>query len=143
MKIEVKKISAISDFIDVLQIRIRVFVMEQKFSADEEFDEEDKTALHYLASMDGKGLATLRVVNPAPKEYRIERVATDKAARGKGIGQKLIEGVLKDLLLNNPHRIWLRSQAQVQKFYEKSGFRVCSKPYTEHDIPHIDMEYPI
>ena len=41
----------------------------------------------------------------------------------------------------NSKRIWMQSQVQAQKFYEKCGFKAISKPYDLHGIKHIDMEY--
>ena len=67
-------------------------------------------------------------------------MATKKEYRNKGISKGLVDFIINYLNKLKPQKIWMQSQVQAQKFYEKCGFKAISKPYDLYGIPHIDME---
>ena len=141
MKAKYKKVKTINEFIDAIRIRVEVFEIEQKCKPGSEPDEFDKIAQHYVAVANGKIVSTARFREPYKGIIKIGRMATKKEYRGKGISSGLLNYILKDTKKLKPKKIWLQSQVQAQKFYEKHGFKVISQSYDWDDIPHIDMVY--
>lgn len=139
MKITYKEVSSISEFIDVIRIRVDVFIIEQKCQPGWEPDEEDKTARHFVALSYGRIVSTLRI-RVKDEGIKIERMATRKEFRGMDISKGLIEFVLKEIRTLKPKKIWMEAQVQAQEFYEKCGFTAVSEPYDLYGIPHLNME---
>ena len=140
MNVKFKQVKSINEFIDAIRIRVDVFIKEQSCKPGWEPDEDDKISEHFVAFVDNKIVATARVRDTGSKEFKIERMATKKEYRNKGIGQGLVEYIVEYYQSLNPKRIWMQSQLQAQKFYEKCGFKAISKPYDLYGIEHIDME---
>lgn len=141
MKAQYKEIETIPEFIDAIRIRVEVFIKEQKCEPGWEPDENDKLSKHFIAIANNKIVATARVMETAPKEFKIERMATKKEYRNKGIGKGLVAFIISSINKSNPKRIWIQSQVRAQEFYEKCQFKAISKPYDLYGIEHIDMEY--
>ena len=142
-KVQYKKVSSITKFIDAIRIRVDVFIKEQGFAVGWEPDEDDKTAIHYIAIDNGMIVATARVREMEKNEFKIERMATKKEYRGQGIGTGLINYIIGELQTRKAKRIWMQAQCQAQDFYEKCGFKPISKPFNHHGLDHIEMEYPL
>ena len=140
MEIKYKKIETINEFIDAIRIRVDVFIIEQKFQPGWEPDEDDKNATHFIALEENRIVATARAREISENEFKIERMATRKEYRGKGIGKELVHFIIENLKNQNPTRIFMQSQVQAQKFYENCGFVATSEPYDLYGIQHIDME---
>lgn len=140
MEIIYKEIESINEFIDAIRIRVDVFIIEQKSKPGWEPDEEDKTARHFIALTDGKIVSTLRI-REVDGGVKIERMATKKEYRGKGISKGLLEFVLKEIKKIKPKKIWMEAQVQAKEFYEKCGFKAVSESYNLYGIPHLKMEY--
>lgn len=136
-----KEVKSISEFIDAIRIRVDVFIIEQKFQPGWEPDEEDKQSRHFIAVVNGEIVSTLRIRETSPHEIKIERMATKKEYRGIDISKGLIKHTLKEAKKLKPTKIWMESQVQAQKFYEKCGFKVISEPFDLWGVSHIKMEY--
>ena len=141
MNIQYKNIETINEFIDAIRIRVEVFIKEQGFEPGWEPDNEDKNSKQFIAIVDNKIVATARMREIGNKEFKIERMATLKELRNKGISKGLVKFMIDSVKKSNPNKIWMQSQVQAQRFYEKCGFKVVLKPYDLHGIKHIDMEY--
>ncbi|MBI2971041.1 MAG: GNAT family N-acetyltransferase [Candidatus Aenigmarchaeota archaeon] len=57
------------------------------------------------------------------------------------MGTSLVSFILAQLETQKPKRVWLESQVQAKKFYEKCGFRAVSEPFILWGMPHVTMEY--
>lgn len=144
MPVTFKRVESIQEFVDAIRLRVDVFIKEQGCPPGWEPDELDKNAQHFLAVVDDKVVATLRVIDEPTHTYKIERMVVAKDMRGKGIGDGLLQHVLKVLHKKHPkQKIWMQAQCRAQKFYEKSGFKATSTSYDIHNlnIPHVDMEF--
>lgn len=121
-------------------IRRIVFVEEQQVSPEEEWDDLDASATHYLLYREGAPVGTvrLRILDDTAK---IERVAMLAACRGSGLGAQLMQHVMAQArLYPSVRRMRLGAQVQAIPFYEKCGFTVCSELYLDAGIPHRWME---
>lgn len=118
--------------------RVQTFVVEQK-RPYQEVDDVDKKALHIWVEENGKLLAYARVFHG--RDYTsFGRVLTTPAARGKGLGKKLIHKVLEEIdeHFNHP-TIKIDSQDDKESFYAKFGFKSVGEVYEFHQTPHIKM----
>lgn len=144
MNVSYKQVQSVNEFIDVIRIRVDVFIIEQKCQPGWEPDEQDKESRHFIAIVDDEIVSTARVRKTRSNEMKIERMATKKEFRGKEISKGLVEYILQEIKKLRPKRIWMESQVQAKGFYEQLGFKVMSKkPYDLWDtgILHVEMEY--
>ncbi len=127
---------------DALQLRQRVFVVEQK-CAYLDADGLDPTCWHGLGTLpDGTLVATARLVPPglAYPEPAIGRVVSSPDFRRHGFGRQLmIEAIteLRRLYPGQPTRIG--AQRYLERFYGELGFVAFGEPYLEDGIPHVFM----
>ena len=141
MDAKYKKADSIAEFIDAIRIRVEVFIKEQGSEAGWEPDEKDKDATHFIAIVKGNIVSTARLLETAKQEFKIERMATLKGYRKKGVTRGLVGFVVKEAVKKKPKRIWMQAQVQAKGFYEKCGFKAVSMAYDLYGIQHLDMEY--
>ena len=100
------------------RVRAMVFIAEQKVPRELEFDEDDKTAEHFI-SFDARHMVTgcARLLDNG----RIGRVAVLRPFRGRGIGEAVMKTV------------------QAMPFYERLGFEPFGDEFDEAGIPHRMM----
>ena len=123
-------------FADCLAIRMEVFVVEQKVPEDEEQDEWDETARHFLALVDGQRAATARAVAKAPGIVKIGRVAVRAPYRGTGLGARLMRAVEAEY---PGAALILDAQLQALNFYAKLGYVAEGPMFDDAGIPHRRM----
>jgi predicted GNAT family N-acyltransferase len=125
------------EFEHCFRIRLEVFVAEQNVPVEEERDEYDETALHFLAVVDGAAIGTARVVlKNGGAIAKIGRVAVSKSARGLGIGAALIRHIENAV---GADTFLLDAQTHALVFYEGLGYSVHGEAFTEAGIPHRHM----
>lgn len=132
---------------NVLRLRQKVFVVEQN-CAYLDCDNADQNAHHLLASytknLSPELVAYLRVLIPESQDEvpRIGRLLCHFRFRKSGIGAKLMQkGISHCSTLFPGSPIKISAQQYLVTFYTDLGFRVCSAPYDEDGIPHIEMVY--
>ncbi|MFN3302536.1 MAG: GNAT family N-acetyltransferase [Roseateles sp.] len=130
---------------DALQLRSRVFVVEQN-CVFLDIDGLDPETLHLLGhGEDGMLKAYARLIPPGVKspDALIGRVVTSPAARGGGTGRALMAEAIAQCRHLWPDRaITLHAQAHLERFYGGFGFQAVGQPYVEDGIPHIEMRKP-
>ena len=119
-----------------LKIRKEVFVNEQKVPEDEEVEHEEESTF-FLLFYDNIPAATARY-RFTDKGVKLERFATLKEFRGKGLAYILLNYVLEDLK-DCKKTIYLHSQAYIVSLYEKAGFVKKGDIFFEAGIPHYLM----
>lgn len=136
------------EFHAILRLRIDVFVVEQNCPYPD-LDGKDLNSLHvYLlkecetAASGASAAAYLRICNPGVsyKEPSIGRVVTATDERGKAFGKLIMQKAIEVCSDKWPNQgIRISAQKYLTKFYSDLGFEVCSEPYLEDDIPHVQM----
>lgn len=123
----------------IFEIRQTVFVKEQKVSREEEFDEYEKTSIHYLGLIDGipAGTARWRITEMGIK---LERFAVLREYRMKGVAQAILKKVLEHVIPTGAY-LYLNAQVSAVGFYEKNGFKKEGPMFTEANIDHFKMYY--
>ena len=127
----------------ILRLRNEVFVVEQK-CIYQDIDGQDLLGdtHHLMAWKDDELMAYLRLLDPDTQggDVVVGRVIVAPAARGTGLGHRLMIEALKqidDIWPDTP--IFLCAQAHLQGYYARYGFLVAGEEYLEDDIPHIGM----
>ena len=131
----------VDNLYDALQLRCRVFVLEQGPYLDP--DGVDRQCWHLLGRDDGGALvAYLRVVDPGVKfaEPSIGRVITAAEVRASGVGRALMaEGIAGCDRLWPGRALRISAQARLERFYASLGFLRVGDDYLEDDMPHVEM----
>lgn len=131
----------VDNLYDAMQLRCRVFVLEQGPYLDP--DGVDRQSWHLLGrDDDGVLLAYLRLVDPGIKfeEPSIGRVVTAREVRGQGSGRALmVEGVAGCERLWPGRGVRISAQSRLERFYANLGFVRVGPDYLEDDIPHVEM----
>jgi ElaA protein len=126
----------------LMRLRQEVFTVEQR-CAYLDADGLDPQCWHLLGwASRGRLQACLRVVPPGLKfaEASIGRVAVAAGMRSHGLGHELVaKGVVRCTQLHPGQGIRIASQAHLQRFYERFGFRAEGATYLEDGIAHLDM----
>jgi predicted GNAT family N-acyltransferase len=118
-------------------IRAQVFIVEQQVPVALEWDGLDATAQHLLASSaQGEAIGCARLLDNGS----IGRMAVIKAWRGSGVGSALLAMALSLQQQQGVAMITLSAQVHAVGFYAKAGFLICSQPYLDANIMHVDMQ---
>lgn len=136
MDIQVNKVSSEEELEKVFEIRRVVFVEEQNCPPELEWENED-VSIHFLATADAVPCGACRW-RKTENGYKLERFAVLKEFRGKGIGYKLVETILKDLP-QNANLIYLNAQLDAMPLYAKFGFVAEGPQFEEAGIQHFKM----
>ena len=139
------------DLYDALQLRCRVFILEQGPYLDP--DGLDQHSHHLMGRLSaphhdlpaGELVLYLRVVHAGHKydEPSIGRVVGHPALRGQGLGRALIAQGVHACDLTWPGQAnRISAQAHLQGFYGGFGYAPVGEPYLEDDIPHHEMLRP-
>ncbi|MEK4011363.1 GNAT family N-acetyltransferase [Peribacillus sp. FSL M8-0224] len=136
-----KRITTENDLKIAFHIRKEVFVEEQGFPLEFEFDEFDTlNALseHILVYYNEKPVGTgrLRVVDGLGK---LERICILEPYRKFGLGKiilKTLEEIAKEQGIT---QVKLHGQTQAEGFYKKLGYRTSSEVFMEDGGPHLLM----
>lgn len=126
---------------EVFKIRRAVFCEEQGVPVEEELDDLDVSAWHFLAFVNGAPAGTARLVQTAGAA-KIGRMAVLARFRGRGVGTRLLETAMhaaKELKLNPTI---LDAQVAAIPFYERLGFVAEGVIFDDAGIPHRRMCRP-
>ena len=132
------KITVTDDFPACAAIRRRVFIEEQNVPEELELDDLDATAVHLLASRDGRPIGTARLLIDG-ETAKIGRVALLPEARGTGAGAALMRAALDELRARGVRTAKLGAQTYAIGFYEKLRFTAYGPENDDAGIPHRDM----
>lgn len=136
-----KLIAGNGDLSEVMDIRMKVFVDEQGFPAEDEKDEYDARAVHALLyDDDHKPAATGRLFIDDDGYWRLGRVAVLKEKRGQQLGDLVMRMLLDKAIGVGAQRFRLSSQMQVVEFYKIYGFTPYGEEYMDHHVKHVEME---
>jgi predicted GNAT family N-acyltransferase len=137
-RLTVKKVSSQKELKQAFRIRIRVFVQEQGVPAEIELDTDDKRAVHFIASTEGKAVGTARLVMRGGNA-KIGRMAVLRSQRQKKIGKRLLTRAIATAKKHGARKIYLHAQVAVIGFYESAGFRCLGPVFDEAGIAHRKM----
>ncbi|KAK2466039.1 hypothetical protein APHAL10511_001681 [Amanita phalloides] len=130
-------------------VRINVFVHEQKFPLEAELDNFDETATHFLLRLTPSlvPIGTIRCHKvPDTHYYKLTRLAVLEEYRRFGFGRELVQALhdrVKDAAMRAGHtgsvQIITHSQIPVKTFYAKFGYQPEGDEFDEEGDPHQKM----
>ena len=119
----------------LVALRTRVFVDEQKVPASLEEDDLDADCLHVKALQGSICIGTGRLL---PNGY-IGRMCVANEFRNQGIGTLMLENLIQQAQTAGHRQVMLQSQSDAVPFYQKNGFTNDSEEFIEAGIPHRHM----
>jgi predicted GNAT family N-acyltransferase len=123
---------------DAFDLRFEVFVDEQGVPRELEVDELDPGATHLVAIRDEQVIGTLRMLEHEGAA-KIGRVAVRAAARGAGVGARLMDRAAAIAAERGFAEIVLHAQVAVAGFYRRLGYVAEGDLFDEAGIPHVAM----
>ncbi len=126
-------------FDEARQLRWRVFVEEQGFTAAEEFDALDAKSRHVLMYNEGLPVGTARIFFDEQGVLHVGRLAMAEPCRGKGLGLLMMEEIHKKARELGAVHLVLNAQADKTGFYQKAGYAVVGDVFLEDGYPHLEM----
>ena len=149
--IAVKRVETEAELEGAINVRMRVFVVEQQIPAEVELDEADATATHAVALYQGEVIGTGRLVieegaagsgEPVGRVGRIGRIgrmAVDQTWRRQGVGGQILQFLEGEARARGLTRCILHAQEYVKAFYAGLGYQEQGEVFLEEGIPHIEM----
>jgi hypothetical protein len=120
-------------------IRVSVFVDEQKVPAEVILDGADPTAVHVVArDAGGAVIGSGRMVLQQPRP-RIGRMAVLRAWRRAGVGAAMLGALCDEAKRLGYEEVMLHAQTHASPFYFKHGFLSHGAEFAEAGIPHQEM----
>ncbi len=133
-----------ADMLDALELRAKVFVLEQNCVYQDPGEEDRLTETRHvlLRNPDGHLAAYARLIPPGVDgpQPLIGRIVSDPALRGQGLGHKLMH-----LSLEQIEKLWpglgirLHAQTYLEAFYKGHGFAPFGDVYLLDGLDHIEM----
>ncbi|UII57053.1 GNAT family N-acetyltransferase [Cytobacillus spongiae] len=124
---------------DAFSVRKSVFVEEQQVPLEEEIDEFESSAAHFVL-YDGElavGAGRFRVLDGIGK---VERICVLSSHRKGGSGKALMTAIEDFAKEQNIHELKLNAQTHAIPFYNKLGYEVVSEEFLDAGIPHRTMK---
>ncbi len=124
-------------------VRVEVFIREQGVPEQDEWDDEDPRAQHFVArAVDSSVIGTARLT-PAG---RFGRLAVLRPWRGRGVGAALLRSALEAARLRGLPEVVLAAQVQAVDFYARAGFQAHGDTFDDAGLPHrwmrLELEPP-
>ena len=138
-EIVVKFVETESELEGAINVRMRVFVVEQQIPVAEEIDEADATATHAIALYQGQVVGTGRLLYRDDGMAQIGRMAVDRQFRRQGVGGRILAFLEDEARAQGIGSCLLHAQEYVKAFYAGSGYVERGDLFLEADIPHIEM----
>ncbi|MCM3571203.1 GNAT family N-acetyltransferase [Neobacillus mesonae] len=134
----VKVVESQQELEDAYLVRKIVFVDEQQVPVEEEIDQFEDDAAHFIMYHEGKpiGAGRFRVLDGIGK---VERICVLKEARKHGAGKAIMDSIETYAADQGIHKLKLNAQTHAIPFYEKIGFEVVSDEFLDAGIPHKTM----
>ncbi|MFJ7729323.1 GNAT family N-acetyltransferase [Neobacillus sp. NPDC097160] len=123
---------------DAFTVRKIVFVEEQNVPLDEEIDQYEDEATHFVMYQDDTpvGAGRFRVVDGYGK---VERICVMEEARKTGAGKSIMRAIEGYADSQGLHKLKLNAQTQAIPFYAGLGYEVVSEEFLDAGIPHKTM----
>lgn len=117
-------------------IRTEVFIREQKVPEELEWDDDDLTAVHFIAWDKGEPAGCARLL----PDGHFGRMAVRREWRRSGTGTVLLQSLIQYAFSQAGMEI-LRASAQTKAlmFYHSNGFNADGGFYADADMPHVHI----
>jgi predicted GNAT family N-acyltransferase len=139
---QVKLVDNEKEMADAFSVRKIVFVGEQNVPEEEEIDQYDQEASHFILYDHGEpsGTGRFRIVDEIGK---VERICVLESQRGTGAGKAIMSEIEKHAKSKGITTMKLNAQTHAIPFYTKLGYEIISEEFLDAGIPHRAMKKKI
>jgi len=136
--VTVKVVENQKELEEAFLVRKIVFVEEQNVPLEEEIDQFEDDATHFVIYHEGSpvGAGRFRVVDGYGK---VERICVLKEARKTGAGKAIMKAIESFADTQGLHKLKLNAQTHAIPFYSGLGYEVVSEEFLDAGIPHKTM----
>lgn len=125
---------------DARTVRTEVFIGEQQIPPDMEWDDADESSVHAVAyNRLAMPVATGRLLEHVPGVAKIGRMAVVRAARGCGVGRRVLDALIQQARERGDRAALLHAQVSASGFYAQAGFVARGAEFDDVGIPHVEM----
>jgi predicted GNAT family N-acyltransferase len=141
VSVEIRRADGRAEMDAVLDLRHRVFCVEQGVPKREEIDGRDDDAIHLVALRpeDGRVIGTCRLLF-VDRTVQLSRLAVEPDARRQGIATALLHEADREAAAARARRIVLHAQTYAQDLYAADGYQPRGRTFVEAGIEHVAME---
>jgi predicted GNAT family N-acyltransferase len=140
VSVQVRRSAGTTELDAALELRHRVFCIEQGVPKAEEIDGRDDEAVHLVAvDEQGRVVGTCRLLF-TDRTMQFSRLAVDSAARRGGIATELLHEAEHEARAHGARRIVLHAQTYARDLYLMAGYEERGRTFVEAGIEHIAME---
>lgn len=139
MSVEVRRADGPAEMDALLDLRHRVFCVEQGVPKREEIDGRDGDAIHLVALRAGRVLGTCRLLF-VDRTVQLSRLAVEPDARREGIATALLHAADREAAAARAKRIVLHAQTYARDLYAADGYEPRGRTFVEAGIEHVAME---
>jgi predicted GNAT family N-acyltransferase len=140
VSVAVRRAAGDAELAALLDLRHRVFCVEQGVPKREELDGRDGDAIHLVAvDGDGRVLGTCRLLL-VDRTVQLSRLAVDRTERRRGIATALLREADREAAGARAKRIVLHAQTYAQGLYAAGGYEPRGRTFVEAGIEHVAME---
>lgn len=141
MSVEVRRADGPAELDALLDLRHRVFCLEQGVPKHEEIDGRDGDAIHLVAvrTDDRRVLGTCRLLF-VDRTVQLSRLAVEPDARRAGIATALLHEADREAAAAHARRIVLHAQTYARELYAADGYEERGRVFVEAGIEHVAME---
>jgi predicted GNAT family N-acyltransferase len=141
--VDIRRVAGEAEMAAALDLRHRVFCVEQGVPKREEIDGRDEGAIHLVAlrtdSEAGAVVGTCRLLF-VDRTVQLSRLAVEPEARRQGIATRLLQAADREARAGRARRIVLHAQTYAQELYEAAGYEPRGRVFVEAGIEHVAME---
>jgi predicted GNAT family N-acyltransferase len=134
-----EKLTVSNNFEDCVKVRSKVFVEEQGFDKEMEFDDIDDYAEHIALYSNNKLIGCGRLYETEENIYRLGRIAILKEYRHQGNGKYLLSVLENRAIERGARHIIILGQLSALGFYHKMGYREIGDVIVEDKVPEMYM----
>jgi predicted GNAT family N-acyltransferase len=139
VSVEVRRAEGRAELDALLDLRHRVFCVEQGVPKREEIDGRDGDAIHLVALRAGRVLGTCRLLL-VDRTVQLSRLAVEPDARREGIATALLLEADREAAAARAKRIVLHAQTYARELYAADGYEERGRTFVEAGIEHVAME---
>jgi predicted GNAT family N-acyltransferase len=137
--LEVRTAISDAEIAAALDLRERVFCIEQGVPVDADRDGRDHESTHIVAVEDARVLGTCRLLFRGIVA-RLGRLAVEPGERGRGIAGAILREADRVAIEGGARRIDLHAQTYALSLYTANGYVERGRRFVEEGIEHVAME---
>ncbi|MGM7680930.1 GNAT family N-acetyltransferase [Cytobacillus sp. Hm23] len=135
---KVKIATTNDEYNDALLVRRQVFIEEQQVSEEEEIDNLENEATHFVLYDHNQPIGAGRI-RQLENTGKVERICVLSTSRKKGSGKMIMDKIEQYAIDQGIDKLKLNSQTHAEQFYKKLGYETVSEVFMDAGIPHVTM----